>query len=75
MVGDERQRSLYWLGGTDQAMKPFMGENRYVNYLGDDEPLEAAAAAYGSNYARLRELKTRFDPDNFFHLNQNIVPA
>ncbi len=39
-----------------------------------DEAGDAAAAAYGSNYLRLRELKTKYDPSNFFHMNQNIPP-
>jgi FAD/FMN-containing dehydrogenase len=33
---------------------------------------ERVAAAYGSNYARLLEIKQRYDPENIFHLNQNI---
>jgi FAD/FMN-containing dehydrogenase len=45
-----------------------------VNYLGNDEAGDPAAAAYGVNYRRLRELKTRYDPDNFFHTNVNIKP-
>ena len=56
------------------AMQPFMGSSRYVNYLSDDEQGEATAAAYGPNYPRLRELKMKYDPENFFHLNQNIRP-
>lgn len=64
-----------WAREAYDAMKPYMGDNRYVNYLGDDEGADAAAAAYGSNYGRLRELKAKYDPNNFFHLNQNIRPA
>jgi FAD/FMN-containing dehydrogenase len=52
------------------AMQPFMGSGRYVNYLGDDE----VVAAYGPNYRRLQQLKAKYDPDNFFRLNQNIRP-
>ncbi|MEP7149189.1 MAG: FAD-binding oxidoreductase [Acidobacteriota bacterium] len=63
-----------WARETNEAMKPFMGKDRYVNYLGDDEPETAAAAAYGENFARLRKIKSRYDPENFFHMNQNIPP-
>ena len=55
-------------------MKPFVGSGRYVNYLSDDESTDSVAAAYGPNYRRLQELKTKFDPSNIFHMNQNIKP-
>ena len=45
-----------------------------VQNLAHDEAGDAAAAAYGSNYLRLRKLKTKHDPSNFFHMNQNIPP-
>ena len=51
------------------------GSGRYVNYLGDDEQGDAIAAAYGPNYRRLQQLKAKYDPENFFRLNQNIRPA
>ena len=53
-------------------MGRFFGSGRYVNYLGDDEPGDPAAAAYGPNYRRLQEIKRRYDPHNLFHINQNI---
>ena len=45
-----------------------------MNYLADEGP-SAAGAAYGSNYARLQEVKARYDPENVFRVNQNITPA
>jgi FAD/FMN-containing dehydrogenase len=46
---------------------------RYVNFLGDDGTARTRAA-YGPNYERLVAVKTQYDPDNLFHLNQNIKP-
>ena len=55
-------------------MRPFVAPGRYVNYLDDDETGGPVPAAYGPNYRRLREIKAKYDPGNFFHLNQNIFP-
>ena len=65
---------IAWTRKSYDAMRPFMGSGRYVNYLGDDEGGEEVAAAYGPNYRRLQQLKAKYDPDNFFRLNQNIRP-
>ncbi len=68
-------RCVAWARDSYAAMQPFMGTGRYVNYLdASDEAGDPVAAAYGSNYGRLRELKTKYDPENFFHMNQNIRP-
>ncbi len=56
-------------------MQPFVGLGRYSNYLDDDEAGDPSAAAYGANYRRLQEVKAKYDPENFFHLNQNIRPS
>ncbi len=63
-----------WARQTYGQMEPFVGPGRYVNYLGDDEPGDPAIAAYGLNYERLQKIKTKYDPTNFFHMNQNIRP-
>lgn len=57
--------------------RPFFGDGAYVNYLGQEasEGPERVKAAYGANYPRLVELKQKYDPMNFFRLNQNIKPV
>jgi FAD/FMN-containing dehydrogenase len=67
-------RCIAWARETYAAMQPFMAPGRYVNYLADDEAGDPVAAAYGTNYKRLQQLKSKYDPGNFFHMNQNIRP-
>jgi FAD/FMN-containing dehydrogenase len=59
---------------TYTEMQPFVASGRYVNYLDDDEAGDPLLSAYGANYRRLQELKTKYDPKNFFRMNQNIRP-
>jgi hypothetical protein len=47
----------------------------YVNFMSDDEPADRLQATYGDNYARLAVVKAKYDPKNFFRVNQNIEPA
>ncbi|MFW6089900.1 MAG: FAD-binding oxidoreductase, partial [Gemmatimonadota bacterium] len=68
-------RCVQWARETYDSMTPHFSDARYVNYLGDDETAEEVSAAYGVNQPRLRKLKAKYDPDNVFHLNQNIRPA
>jgi FAD/FMN-containing dehydrogenase len=74
MDSSDNDRCIAWARDTYAAMQPFTAAGRYVNYLDDDEAGDPVAAAYGPNYRRLRELKATHDPDNFFHMNQNIQP-
>lgn len=71
----ETERNIRWTRETYAAMQPFMAPGRYVNYLEADEAGDPAADAYGPNYARLRQLKAKYDPDNMFRMNLNIKPA
>ena len=70
----DTDRCMKWTRDTFAAMQPFTGTARYVNYLDNDEGDDPAAAAYGPNYPRLQALKAKYDPDNVFHMNQNIRP-
>jgi hypothetical protein len=63
-----------WALDYHAAIHPFTMGGAYVNFLAD-EGQERVRAAYRENYDRLAEIKGRYDPDNFFHVNQNIQPA
>ena len=56
------------------ALEPF-ASGMYVNAMSDEGAAGVARAYPPAKLARLRALKTAFDPDNVFHLNQNIEPA
>ena len=69
------ERCIAWARDSYGAMKEFMAPGRYLNYLEEDAASDAVAAAYGPNYARLQQLKAKYDPANLFRMNQNIRPA
>jgi FAD/FMN-containing dehydrogenase len=58
----------------DRAAKYATG-GVYVNFMPEDEKGRVKAGAYGPNFDRLAKLKTNFDPENVFRMNQNIAPA
>ena len=68
-------RCIEWARETYAAMGRFLGSGRYSNYMGDDDTGDPAVAAYGPNYRRLQDIKQRYDPENFFHMNLNIRPS
>ena len=63
-----------WMLEFSKVARPFGTGGVYVNFLGD-EGQDRVRAAYGANYERLAEIKKRYDPTNFFRLNQNITPS
>jgi len=65
--------NIAWTRDTYAAVSEHLAPGRWLNYLGDDQD-GAIPAAYGPNYARLQEVKRRYDPDNVFHQNHNITP-
>jgi hypothetical protein len=73
-TNDEAQKHIEWTRSFWTATRQFASPGVYVNFLGE-EGEERIRASYGVNYERLVALKNRYDPTNFFHLNQNIRPT
>jgi FAD/FMN-containing dehydrogenase len=69
----ETEANIAWCDRCFAATSPFSGEV-YVNSLDAGEG-HLVREAYGPNWERLRHIKRRYDPTNFFHCNQNITPA
>src|SRR5215207_1823336 len=66
--------NVQWARAMWTAMEPFSNGAVYANNLGE-EGENRVRAAYGSNYQKLVALKNKYDPTNFFHLNQNVRPT
>src|SRR5436190_24135260 len=72
---DLDSEQIDWARQTAAAVEPWSVSGGYVNYMQADEPIERVRAAFGEQtFDRLRELKTRYDPDNVLRRNQNVPP-
>jgi hypothetical protein len=67
-------RITEWARDYWRALHPYSAGAAYVNFM-MDEGGDRIRATYGDNYGRLQEIKAKYDPENFFHVNQNIEPA
>jgi FAD/FMN-containing dehydrogenase len=65
------ETGIAWARAFFKASAPYASAGAYVNFMTEDEG-DRVVAAYGANYARLAQIKQRYDPNNVFHLNQNI---
>lgn len=68
----EKASAVQWVKALRDSLQPF-AHGAYVNQLGETSE-ELVRAAYGANYARLVEMKKKYDPKNVLRLNQNIKP-
>jgi FAD/FMN-containing dehydrogenase len=68
----EKSTAVAWVKNLNDNLEPF-ARGLYVNQTSERDP-ELAKRAYGPNYARLVEIKRKYDPDNVLRLNQNIKP-
>ncbi|MEX2426184.1 MAG: FAD-binding oxidoreductase [Thermomicrobiaceae bacterium] len=73
----DNARMIGWARSYWQELHPYSAGGAYVNMMMDatDEGTDRVRASYGDHYDRLREVKQKYDPENLFHVNQNIPPA
>jgi len=69
----DNRRNIEWGRAYYEALRPYGEEGGYVNFMSADDQTRIRAN-YRQNYDRLVKIKTEYDPDNLFHLNQNIEP-
>jgi FAD/FMN-containing dehydrogenase len=69
----QNEANIGWVRDYYAATAPHSEEGGYINFMGDDDQ-GRIRANYKGNYARLVDVKRAYDPDNLFHLNQNIAP-
>jgi FAD/FMN-containing dehydrogenase len=69
-----REKITRWAREYWEATHPHSAPGAYVNFM-MEEGAGRVEATYGGNYARLRQVKAKYDPANLFRVNQNIEPA
>jgi Berberine and berberine like len=70
---EEKAEVVRWVNSARDALLPF-AHGVYINQLGDTSD-QLVRSAYGPNYARLVEIKKKYDPNNVLRLNQNVMPT
>jgi FAD/FMN-containing dehydrogenase len=71
---DDRVVKAEWVKRFSEAL--YQGDDAaYVNFVGDEGEARIHAAYPGATWDRLAAVKARYDPDNLFHMNQNVAPA
>jgi len=69
----QNDANIKWVKDYSAATAPHSDEGGYINFMASDDQ-DRVRANYGANWDRLVEVKRRYDPDNLFHMNQNIAP-
>ena len=68
-------KNIAWTRGLVTALAPYSDGSRYLNFAGFQEEGDILMrSSFGPNYARLAAIKAQWDPENLFHLNQNVRP-
>jgi len=66
--------NIEWARSAWRDMRQFSTGGTYINFLNEEEGDERTRAAYRTNYARLAQVKAKWDPSNLFRTNKNIGP-
>ncbi|HKV84963.1 MAG TPA: BBE domain-containing protein, partial [Ktedonobacterales bacterium] len=64
-----------WTRKLWETLRPYALDGVYINFLGPQDGAAGVRASYGQNFERLVQVKNRYDPTNFFHINHNIPPT
>ncbi|MFC0487114.1 BBE domain-containing protein, partial [Sinomonas atrocyanea] len=70
----ENSQNISWVRDYWSALHEYSEPGGYINFQDTDDQ-SRIEDNYAGNYARLSAVKATYDPDNFFHVNQNIKPA
>jgi len=70
----DTEANISWVRNYWEALHPFSSGGGYINFMDADDS-SRTSDNYGENWNRLRQVKAKWDPDNVFHVNQNIRPA
>ena len=69
----QNEANTAWVRDYYESTAPHAEDAGYINFMADDDR-NRIKSNYGENYDRLVEVKRSYDPDNLFHVNQNIAP-
>ncbi len=70
----QNQDNTRWVRDYYKALAPHSEEGGYINFAAGDD-MNRVQSNFGRNYNRLRKVKAKYDRDNVFRINQNILPA
>ena len=66
--------NVAWIRGVFNKLRPAMKPGVYVNFMSGDEQ-DRVPEAYQQRWDRMVTIKSQYDPNNFFRLNQNVSPS
>jgi FAD/FMN-containing dehydrogenase len=71
---EDDQKNIQWARDAWNDMRKYSTGGTYINFLNEEEGDDRIRDAYGENYDRLIDVKTKYDPGNMFRNNKNILP-